>query len=309
MNIQQIQRALLLTCSMALVQGCAHSPPEELVDARTAYKRASDGPAKKYTPAALHVASESLDVAERSFARADDPGLVRDLAYIAMRKVEIAESSARTAMYELGILASTSEEERLEDASAKKTKAELAAAQQALGDQRNAGAVSAMALANERQLRAQADSQRDAAELRAANARAELARLASVVPDADGGMVITLSGSVLFQSGRYVLLPSAQAKLSQVAEALLAGDPAATFVVNGFTDSQGKSETNQTLSDNRARAVRDYLIAHEIAADRISARGYGEERMVASNDTAEGRANNRRVEIVVSNPKSGQRSP
>jgi outer membrane protein OmpA-like peptidoglycan-associated protein len=70
-------------------------------------------------------------------------------------------------------------------------------------------------------------------------------------------------------------------------------------VVEGHTDSQGKAEDNHTLSVNRANAVRDYLVAHEIAADRIAAIGFGEERSIADNSTPEGRANNRRVEIVI----------
>ncbi len=104
---------------------------------------------------------------------------------------------------------------------------------------------------------------------------------------------------MLFASNKYELLPAAQAKLNQVAEALLAGDPTSTFVVEGHTDSQGKADLNQTLSANRAKAVRDYLVSHGIAEDRITSEGFGPTRPVADNKTAEGRANNRRVEIVV----------
>jgi len=140
--------------------------------------------------------------------------------------------------------------------------------------------------------------QREEAEKRAAQANADLARIAAVKQE-DRGTVITLSGSVLFASNKYELLPAAQAKLGQVAEALLANDPDSTFVVEGHTDSQGKAALNQTLSENRARAVRDYLVEHGVAADRITSTGLGPSRPVAENSSAEGRANNRRVEIVI----------
>jgi outer membrane protein OmpA-like peptidoglycan-associated protein len=70
-------------------------------------------------------------------------------------------------------------------------------------------------------------------------------------------------------------------------------------VVEGHTDSQGRVQDNQELSLARAQSVRDYLVSRGIAADRISAHGLGSERPVATNKTAEGRADNRRVEIVV----------
>jgi outer membrane protein OmpA-like peptidoglycan-associated protein len=170
----------------------------------------------------------------------------------------------------------------------------LGDANNALDNEKTAGVAKTKQLADEKQLRIEAEA-------RATKARDDLARIASVKQETRG-TVITLSGSVLFASNLYELLPGAQAKLSQVANALLAGDPAATFVVEGHTDSQGKTATNQTLSVNRANAVRDYLVQHDIAADRITAQGYGETRTVADNGSADGRANNRRVEIVVSNP-------
>ncbi|MFV8752927.1 OmpA family protein [Nannocystaceae bacterium ST9] len=290
-------RLLLVGSSFALLMACVHTAPTELVDARTAYERASKGPSKKYTPAELHVAKTSLQVAERSFADDEDSMIVRNQAYVAMRKAELAESMARTEMYTRGISASETKEEWLEDEDAKKTKAELADATDALDDEMSASAVTARELAAEKKLRADAEK-------RAAQSAADLARIAAVKQD-DRGMVITLSGSVLFASSRYVLLPAAEEKLIEVAEALLAGDPAATFVVEGHTDSQGKAEDNQVLSVNRANAVRDFLIRHDIAADRITAEGHGEDQTVGDNKSAEGRANNRRVEIVVKPGKGG----
>jgi outer membrane protein OmpA-like peptidoglycan-associated protein len=291
-----IRNPLLFASSFTLLLACAHTTPPELIDARTAYERAANGPSAKFTPAELHVAKTSLGLAEQSFEDKDDEFLVRDRSYIAQRTAELAESMARTAMYEQGIAFDDEAEGRMKDKDAVRTKAELANAKDALANEQAASAATGKELAAEKQLRAEAEA-------RAEKAAADLARIASVKQD-DRGTVITLSGSVLFASNKSELLGGAQAKLSQVAIALLAGDPAATFVVEGHTDSQGKSETNQTLSAERANAVRDYLVQHDIAADRITAVGHGEDRTVAENTSAEGRANNRRVEIVVKAGKS-----
>ena len=117
-------------------------------------------------------------------------------------------------------------------------------------------------------------------------------------------MVITLSGAVLFTSGQSALLPGAMAKMNEVADALLKNNRDATMVVEGHTDSQGRAQDNQELSLARAQAVRDYLASRGIASDRITAQGMGSTRPVATNKTAEGRADNRRVEIIVQ-PASG----
>ena len=112
-------------------------------------------------------------------------------------------------------------------------------------------------------------------------------------------MVITLSGSVLFSSAKWDLLPAAQMKLNDVANALTKEDPHSKIVVEGHTDSQGAAAYNQELSQHRAQAVRDYLVTRGIASDRITAQGFGPTRSIADNASPEGRANNRRVEIVV----------
>lgn len=136
------------------------------------------------------------------------------------------------------------------------------------------------------------------AEKRAAQAAADLARIATVKQEARG-MVITLSGGVLFETAKSELMPSAQVKLNDVATALMQEDPLSAIVIEGHTDSQGGADYNRTLSERRAEVVRDYLVSRGVAADRITARGLGLTRPIADNKSAEGRANNRRVEIVV----------
>jgi outer membrane protein OmpA-like peptidoglycan-associated protein len=110
--------------------------------------------------------------------------------------------------------------------------------------------------------------------------------------------VITISGSVLFASGKTALLPGAQEKLALVADALKdQGDK--QIVVEGHTDTQGSDASNQELSKVRAQTVRDFLVSHGVPSDHIRAEGLASTRPVADNKTPEGRANNRRVEIIV----------
>jgi outer membrane protein OmpA-like peptidoglycan-associated protein len=126
---------------------------------------------------------------------------------------------------------------------------------------------------------------------------ASLQEIAKVKEEARG-MVITLSGAVLFATGKYELLPIARSKLDEVAKAV--GDQGyKSILVEGHTDSVGKASDNDTLSLKRAESVRTYLISRGIPSDKIRASGLGSSRSVADNSTPDGRANNRRVEIVV----------
>ena len=110
--------------------------------------------------------------------------------------------------------------------------------------------------------------------------------------------LITLSGSVLFATGKYELLPIARQKLDEVAKALT-DQGYKSMLVEGHTDSVGKASDNETLSLKRAESVRTYLVSRGIPSDKIRATGLGSSRSVSDNGTADGRANNRRVEIVV----------
>jgi outer membrane protein OmpA-like peptidoglycan-associated protein len=266
-------------------------PPQDLVNARTAYDRASKGPTPAFNPADLHTAKEQLDVAEAAFREDGDTQNTRDQAYVAVRKTELAETVARTKQAnqaEEGVVNAMHADQKKTVASTSaalgQTKAQLAAQGAALTTQ-------GVALQNEKKLR-------EDAEKRAAQAAADLSAFASVKQETRG-MVITLSGSVLFASAKSDLLPAAQVKLNDVATALTKEDPISKIVVEGHTDSQGQASYNQELSQRRAQVVRDYLVTRGIASDRITAQGFGPTRSVADNASAEGRANNRRVEIVV----------
>ena len=119
------------------------------------------------------------------------------------------------------------------------------------------------------------------------------------VKEESRGMVITLSGSVLFASGKWELLPIAKDRLDQVAVALQNTDASQKIVVEGHTDSTGPDSENLKLSEDRAKSVREHLVSKGVASNRISAVGKGESVPVSDNNSPEGRANNRRVEIIV----------
>jgi outer membrane protein OmpA-like peptidoglycan-associated protein len=276
---------LVALTSAAGIAGCATTqPPQDLVNARAAYARAGQGPAAQYNPADLHVAREQLDVAEAKFREGGDTPDTRDHAYIALRKAETAEVVGRTRQ-------SKQTTEGVVDSMHADQKAALAGTAAELERNKAALATQGVALKDEK-------ARREDAEKRAAQAAADLASFASVKQESRG-MVITLSGSVLFASAKADLLPAAQLKLNDVAAALTKEDPISKIVVEGHTDSQGSASSNQELSQRRAQVVRDYLVTRGIASDRITAQGFGPTRSVADNTSAEGRANNRRVEIVV----------
>ncbi|HEX5749446.1 MAG TPA: OmpA family protein [Archangium sp.] len=339
--------------------GCAASTPRELLDARYAYQRASTGPAAQYSPDALVEAREALNEANRSFERERDSENTRTLAYVALRKAQIAESRARAIVAEQERVAAEQQLAMAQSSEAVRTRqeldkarAELAEAQrlraeaeqrqaqlqqrqqqeaqaqaeqqqleQARREEQERQAKLDEAQARMDQLNAQLEQERQArlqAEQRAAQAEAEARAQAEVaselrnirqvqVKEEARGLVLTLSGSVLFRSGSADLLPTAKRRLDEVAEALKKTQ--SPLVIEGHTDSQGPTELNEELSYERASSVRDYLVERGVDSARIRTEGRGEEQPVASNKSAEGRANNRRVEIVIERGIGGAGEP
>jgi outer membrane protein OmpA-like peptidoglycan-associated protein len=273
----------LAIAGASLFSACATAVPPELVNAREAYGRASTGPAAQVAPAELHVASDALALAEQSFVQDPKSYRTTDLAYVAQRKAQLAEASAAITIQQ------GKEAQAKNDFQNVQSKA-VANAKQDLSQSRSALATTTQQLSDERDARTAADK-------RAADAQAALAKLAAVKDEARG-MVITLSGSVLFASNRAVLLPDAKIRLGQVADVLMTSKER-KLTVEGHTDSQGSVDHNLDLSQRRADAVRSYLVERGYQGDLIIAHGLGEGSPIADNSSAEGRANNRRVEIVV----------
>jgi outer membrane protein OmpA-like peptidoglycan-associated protein len=121
--------------------------------------------------------------------------------------------------------------------------------------------------------------------------------------DSARGLIVSMS-DVLFDTGQYSLKPGAREKLAKVAGILIAY-PSLNIAVGGYTDNVGGDEMNQKLSENRAGAVRDYLVQQGVVANSVSATGFGNTLPVASNDNSAGRQENRRVELVVSGEAIG----
>jgi outer membrane protein OmpA-like peptidoglycan-associated protein len=121
--------------------------------------------------------------------------------------------------------------------------------------------------------------------------------------DSARGLIVSMS-DVLFDTGKYSLKPGAREKLAKVAGILLAY-PGLNIEVGGYTDNIGGDAMNQTLSENRAGSVRDYLVQQGVSTNSVSAKGFGNSLPVSSNDNSAGRQQNRRVELLVSGDAIG----
>jgi outer membrane protein OmpA-like peptidoglycan-associated protein len=290
-----------LFCVLGGIAGCAHNPPQELIEARQTYQSVSNGPAAVVAPAELHKASESLVAAERAYQDDPDAQRTRDLAYIAQRKALIAQAianremeSRRKAENERYYESKQGEMIQRVKGDLNQTKARLAQSEQG---RREEAFRHSTALNQERQARADAEQKAAEADKRSKEMLEALDKMAQVKEE-ERGTVITLSGSVLFVTNEATLLPNAQVRLNQVAEALLS-TPDRDVLVEGHTDSRGTESYNLDLSRRRAEAVRAYLVSRGYAAEHIRAEGIGKARPIAPNSSADGRANNRRVEIII----------
>ncbi|OJY15765.1 MAG: hypothetical protein BGO98_24140 [Myxococcales bacterium 68-20] len=273
-----MKRTLVAIAAIAaLVGACGPTrPPNQLVDARVAYQQALTNPAAPMAPGDLFEARQALDDAERAFSDGEIDK-AKNLAYIAHRKAVTAQAKAETARAIEAKRVAVVDFQRFRDM-------QVAASREQL--ERAKGALSIA--------QAEAEAQRQAREA----AEAKVKEIEGVhARKSDKGLILTISGSVLFPSGKSELLPSAKERLSEVARALK--DDKRSLLVVGHTDTQGSPESNERLSDARANAVRLYLVREGIDDDRIRSEGMGETLPVAENTTPEGRANNRRVEIIL----------
>jgi outer membrane protein OmpA-like peptidoglycan-associated protein len=161
-----------------------------------------------------------------------------------------------------------------------------------------------------------AEAEADKARQSAAKAEAEKSQLRSQLleqlnsilqtRDSARGLIVNMS-DVLFDTGSSTLKAGAREKLAKISGILLA-HPGLTLQIEGHTDSVGGDEFNQQLSERRSDSVRDYLAEEGVPASSMTAKGFGKTQPVASNDTAEGRQRNRRVELVVSGDAIGKQS-
>jgi outer membrane protein OmpA-like peptidoglycan-associated protein len=291
-------------------------------------------------------APQAIEAADAAVRLAEQPEADKDLGayrvYMADRKVEIARADAQTRYAEdQRVLISAQRDQarldaRTREADAAKGQVAIARAE---GAEQRAAAAEARAQGAEQkvaadQARAEGVEQRVAADqARAEGAQqkaaadqartdADLAKQATADSNqrvaelklqvealqarpTDRGLVLTL-GDALFSTGRADLQPGAGGHLQKLVT-FLNKYPDRTVVVEGYTDSVGSEDYNQGLSERRAGAVRTYLIEQGISSIRLSALGKGASNPVAGNDTASGRQQNRRVEVVISDPVAASR--
>lgn len=277
------------------LSGCAtQSASQQLAAARVAYQNASSGPAGTEVPSKVHEAKVALAQAERAHERDARSDEEKDLAYIAERKSLLAQQEAEKRIALRKIEGAEGQKSAVLRDQRDNARQEANTLSSELGSTSDA-------LEQERTARAKAEKEAEAA-LQSLN------KIASIQSE-NNRTVITLSGSVLFETNRATLLPIAENRLMSVAQALQAQGEDKSIQVLGYTDSSGSDSHNQQLSLERAQAVARYLGNNGVSSDRMTAVGKGEQNPIATNASAEGRANNRRVEIVIEGGRSGGSSP
>jgi outer membrane protein OmpA-like peptidoglycan-associated protein len=301
--------------------------PLELYEAYNAVRIAQAAGAQKYSPDIYAKADQSLkNAADIDSSKHRDEKLEITFARAAVETAEDARVSA---------LRKEADERRANDIAAK-DQAQAQAAQSAIAaqqsqlqaEQAQAQAAQAQAQAAQAQAAAQAaaaqqaiaDAQRQKAEMEAAQSRDAAARSQAevvatrerlrealnrilVTTETPRGLVVNLS-DVLFDTGKYTLKPDTKISLAKVA-VIIQAYPSLKLQVEGYTDNVGSDMLNQKLSENRADSVKAFLIAQGTDPNSITSAGYGKSNPVADNSTAAGRAQNRRVELIVSGAAIG----
>jgi outer membrane protein OmpA-like peptidoglycan-associated protein len=266
--------------------------PLEMYEARNAVEIAKAHGADKYAPEIFSKAEGSLKMAENSLASKADKNAVISTA----RQTAQFSEDARI------LAVQRQEEERIakerEDAAAKaRAEAETQAAAEAAEAKRKADADAAQAnreIAEKEQAIQAAEREKQQLRIRL------LQQFNRVLPTTDTprGLVVNM-GDVLFDTGKSDLRSGAREALAKLTGIVL-NYPSLRLAIEGHTDSTGSAEFNQTLSQNRADAVRDYLVSQGLDVAKLSSQGMGMNDPLADNSTAEGRQKNRRVEIIVS---------
>jgi outer membrane protein OmpA-like peptidoglycan-associated protein len=199
------------------------------------------------------------------------------------------------------------EQARLEaEQAAKQAAQERAAAQQQLQESEQARQAAAQQAEQARLQAQQSDQARAQAVQQAEEQRQRLLKQLNQVlqtRDSARGLIVSMS-DVLFDFNQATLKPGAKLRLAKVSGIILAY-PDLKLEIDGFTDNKGTPQYNMTLSDKRAKAVRDFLVGQGVGTDAVTTKGFGESNPVATNATAAGRQQNRRVELVVSGSAIG----
>lgn len=291
-------KSLYTVTALGLVCACASTQPSsQLTTARSEYQAARNDQTTQLALDDLYVAQNALEEAEEVHERAPGSYKEQSLAYVAARKAQLARANA--GLLQAQQMASHAEQRLLEEQRAMldQSRSEASATRQQLERHREALRMTSEELQEQRQARQQAEER--------AQAALESLREVATVREESQGVVITLDGAVLFTTAQSELLPTAERRLATVAETLKDYEQHKKLRIVGHTDSRGSEEFNMQLSQERAQSVADYLAQHGIDRSRMEVVGRGESEPIAPNDSPEGRANNRRVEITVLEASSG----
>jgi outer membrane protein OmpA-like peptidoglycan-associated protein len=316
--------------------------PLEFFEARNALRIAQSEGAEQYAGASYQRAVQLMNNADEYATRNNVPD--KSLIAVAREAVQTAEDAREIAVKKLDEMRlanerqasanSQAQTQAQADAATRQAEAAIRQKEQAQSDAATAQAATAQAESDAAKARADAAAAQiaSASAVSAAQADAEQSRLAaqqaqasaqqadtdkvamrerlseqlnSILQTRDSarGLIVSMS-DVLFDTGKYTLKSGAREKLAKVAGILLAY-PGLNIQVGGYTDNVGSDEMNQTLSENRAGSVRDYLVQEGVLTNSVSARGFGNTLPVASNDNSSGRQQNRRVELLVSGEAIG----
>jgi outer membrane protein OmpA-like peptidoglycan-associated protein len=282
----------------AAVEAAAKEATETAEEARLmAVKQKAEDEAQ--AAAAAREAKARAD-ADAESKRRVDAETARAQAETARAEAEKAKAEAMKMKQEAEAAAAEAARQK---AAAEKATAEAVAQQQALAAETDKAR---QAAAQSDSLRQQAEKDKQQAEYEKQELRARLLQqLNSILSTRDSarGLVANMS-DVLFRSGSFELLPGARERLAKVSGIVLAY-PSLHVAIEGHTDSIGSDDYNQQLSEHRAQAVRDYFVQQGINSSAVDAKGYGKTEPIASNDTSEGRQQNRRVELILSGDAIG----
>lgn len=291
MRIRDMRNRLWIVLGVTLaaaMAGCTTT--SDVVDnAQSVYQAAARDPAvERYASVPLYEAQKDLERAQRLLEQGDKEE-ADHVAALAQQRVAIARSVAATeaARAQTEALYEERDRVRMEVRDQAVAKAKL--------DAQSAKSEAMMARAEAESSKAEAE----AARMRTAEAEAALSELQG--QQTDRGYILTLAGDVLFDTDQAVLHPGAQQNLYQVVT-FLREHPDRAVLVEGHTDSVGSEDYNQGLSQRRADVVAAFLVKNGVDSSRVNARGYGESFPAVANDTAAGRQQNRRVELVISDP-------
>ena len=321
---QPLRRALAVAvlAAVATLAACSSTPTRNaaLDQARSRYQAAQgQGNVTTLAGEELRRAGEALRVAEQAKANNEPQGTVDHLAYLASQRVAIAQDTATSRAAQAVTAGAAAERDRIRlaerTAEADANRSQLSAAQQsnamteqALATSQQSNAAASRELAASQQDNAAQSAQLAQAAVASQEDQARLARRDAQLADTQAqlreingrkterGIVVTL-GDLLFSSGQARLQGDGAHTMGKLAE-FLKRNPQRTAAIEGYTDSVGGESSNQALSDRRARTVMEALVGLGVPAERLRSTGFGESRPVASNDTADGRRANRRVEIV-----------